>query len=525
MRTLFICAALIAGCLQSLRSQQQELKFNADGKFKIVQFTDLHYIYGDARSDLEQIGEVIDAEKPDLIIVTGDVIYGKPAEESMRAVVEQIAAKKTPFVILFGNHDDENGLSRAELFDIVKSYPCNLTTSAEGISGFGNGILPLKGANGRNAAVLYCLDSHAYSTIKNVEGYDYIKFDQIQWYRENSAAFTKQNNGAPLPSLAFFHIPLPEYAQAASDEKAVLIGTRKEKSCPPQLNSGLFAAMKEMGDIMGTFVGHDHDNDYAVLYKDILLAYGRYTGGNTVYNNLKPNGARVIELTEGERSIKTWIHLKGNQIIHTVNYPALSDTAEYTLQPGDLIFQEACSGQTEEAIKGVTESIGGYNFTHVGMVYKDERDSIQVIEAIPPRVKLTPLTDYLYPSGREAEACHPKSVVARLKPAYRHCIPQAVKEALLLLGQKYDYGYTLNNDKYYCSELIYDVLLKANGGTAVFPLNRMTFKADEAGEVLPEWTDYFRRLGIPVPEGEEGINPGAMSRSEVIEVVPVNLYR
>ncbi|OAV75094.1 hypothetical protein Barb7_01332 [Bacteroidales bacterium Barb7] len=55
---------------------------------------------------------------------------------------------------------------------------------------------------------------------------------------------------------------------------------------------------------------------------DILLAYGRYTGGNTVYNNLKPNGARVTELTEGERSIKTWIHLKGNRIIHTVNYPA-----------------------------------------------------------------------------------------------------------------------------------------------------------------------------------------------------------
>lgn len=37
---------------------------------------------------------------------------------------------------------------------------------------------------------------------------------------------------------------------------------------------------------MGMFVGHDHNNDYAVAYKEVLLAYGRYTGGNTVYNDL-----------------------------------------------------------------------------------------------------------------------------------------------------------------------------------------------------------------------------------------------
>ena len=64
--------------------------------------------------------------------------------------------------------------------------------------------------------------------------------------------------------------------------------------------------MKEQGDIMGIFVGHDHDDDYAVCWYDVLLAYGRYTGGNTVYNHL-PNGARVIELTEGQRQFKSWI--------------------------------------------------------------------------------------------------------------------------------------------------------------------------------------------------------------------------
>jgi hypothetical protein len=84
-----------------------------------------------------------------------------------------------------------------------------------------------------------------------VNGYDYIKFDQIQWYRENSKKFTEENNGVPVSSYAFFHIALPEYNQAASSESAILYGIRKEKACAPQLNSGLFAAMKEMGDVRG----------------------------------------------------------------------------------------------------------------------------------------------------------------------------------------------------------------------------------------------------------------------------------
>ena len=76
----------------------------------------------------------------------------------------------------------------------------------------------------------------------------------------------------------------------------------------------MFASMKEMGDILGVFVGHDHDDDYAVFWKGILLAYGRYTGGDTVYNNLS-NGARVIEMTEGSTNFRTWID--GGMTKHT----------------------------------------------------------------------------------------------------------------------------------------------------------------------------------------------------------------
>ena len=79
---------------------------------------------------------------------------------------------------------------------------------------------------------------------------------------------------------------------------AHLIGTRREKVCSPVLNSGLFTAMRTAGDVMGIFVGHDHNNDYTVYWQGILLGYGRYSGGNTVYNNLRA-GARVIVMHKG----------------------------------------------------------------------------------------------------------------------------------------------------------------------------------------------------------------------------------
>ena len=52
----------------------------------------------------------------------------------------------------------------------------------------------------------------------------------------------------------------------------------------------MFAAMYEGGDVMGMFAGHDHDNDYSVMWHGILLAYGRFGGGNTEYNTSIPRG-------------------------------------------------------------------------------------------------------------------------------------------------------------------------------------------------------------------------------------------
>ena len=213
-------------------AQKSELQFSKEGKFKIVQFTDVHFKYGNPASDvaLERINQVLDTERPDLVVFTGDVVYAAPADSGMLKVLEQVSKRKLPFVVTFGNHDDEQGLTRSQLYDIIRTVPGNLMPD-RGTALSPDYVLTVKSSSDskKDAALLYCMDSHSYSPLKDVKGYNWLTFDQINWYREQSAAYKTQNSGQPLPALAFFHIPLPEYHEAIRDENAAFRGTRMEE--------------------------------------------------------------------------------------------------------------------------------------------------------------------------------------------------------------------------------------------------------------------------------------------------------
>ena len=293
-----------------------ELRFDKKGQFKIVQFTDVHFCLGNPKSDiaLERIKEVIKFEKPDMVVFTGDVVYQAPAVEGMKTVLSIVSGAKIPFAVCFGNHDKEFDATNEQMYDMIRSLPYNLHPDrcASEVPDFD---LSVKGKDGKEKVVLYCIDSHSYNWTDKY--YEWITDEQIAAYRKASAAHTEANGGVPVPSLAFFHIPFPEFGIAASNQGAHLVGTRKEVCCCPDHNSGMFSTMKECGDMKAVFVGHDHDDDYAVMWDGILLCYGRYTGGDTVYNNLS-NGARVILLNE-DGKLDTWITLKGGRRINEVS--------------------------------------------------------------------------------------------------------------------------------------------------------------------------------------------------------------
>lgn len=306
--------------------QQTPLRFNKDGKFKIVQLTDIHYKYDDQANSqvgIDCINKVLDAENPDCVIITGDGVVSNESFKGWDIVLDLCISRNIPYAVVFGNHDDEYDHTRQELYDYIAKKKGSLMPQGLVQPLAADYVLTVKSAKDKNkdAALLYCIDSHSYTQVHSVPGYDWIKFDQIAWYRNQSKAFTEKNGGTPLPALAFFHIATPEFKDALMEDKNRVFGCKGEMVCCPTTNSGFFTSVKECGDVMGIFVGHDHDNDYAVAYKEVLLAYGRYSGGNTVYNDLNPNGARVIILKEGERTIDTYIRLANNEIESAVSFP------------------------------------------------------------------------------------------------------------------------------------------------------------------------------------------------------------
>lgn len=299
---------------------QNTLRFKK-GLFKIVQITDLHYKLGVKASEqgLACVREMVQTEKPDLVVVTGDIIYSAPADSTLSIVLKTFAQLGVPFCMTFGNHDYDFKTPAVALYNQMQKTPNCVMPVLQGKNT--DYSLPILSSNGkRTAAVLYCIDTHNKPAIGGIGGYQWISHNQLTWYRQRSMVYKQKNGGRPVPSLAFLHIPLPEFNYATANTQCPMYGSRLEKAYSPSINSGMFASIKEMGDIMGVFCGHDHDNDYAVSYFNVLLAHGRFSGGNTEYNHLK-RGARVIVLKEGKREFDTWIREVGGNVLYRTTYP------------------------------------------------------------------------------------------------------------------------------------------------------------------------------------------------------------
>jgi predicted phosphodiesterase len=306
-------------------SGNSNLRFNNNGKFKIVQFTDIHLIIEHEDKTAQAINvieTIIKKEKPDLVVLTGDVVTSDDEIKGWEIVSDPMIKAKTPWAAVFGNHDFEHGKTNKQMMDYIVTRPFNLSQHGpEEIPGVGNYTLEIFGAsNKKTATILYFFDSHNYTADKKDEQlgtYDWIKFDQVKWYRETSAKLTGKNNDKPFPALAFFHIPLPEYNAVTSFPTTV--GVKNEDVCCPNINSGVYDAFLECKDVMGVFTGHDHDNNYAGTLNDICLAYGCKTGFDS-YGDLD-KGARIIELYEGERKFDTRICTPDVPSKYAVSYP------------------------------------------------------------------------------------------------------------------------------------------------------------------------------------------------------------
>jgi len=217
--------------------------FTTDRDLKIMQLTDVHIGAGfmSQKKDswaLNAVATMISQEKPDLVIVTGDIAYPVPfqagtfnnlnATKIFATMMEKLGVYWT---FAFGNHDTEvySMYSRQVICDWYADQNFKyclfqaktIEEDKEGF-GYGNNVIKVRNSAGIVTEALVLFDSHSYTDgdyMGALWKYDNIHQNQIEWYVNEINAINTANHlidtAAPnVPSVAFFHIPLREYRKA-----------------------------------------------------------------------------------------------------------------------------------------------------------------------------------------------------------------------------------------------------------------------------------------------------------------------
>lgn len=150
-------------------------------------------------------------------------------------------------------------------------------------------------------------------------GYDYIKENQIHWY-EYMVKGIAESTGAPVESSLFIHIPLPEYNMAAKIYEPINDGFTKDENgnfgmlrepiCSPYYNSGMFEKIIELNSTKNVICGHEHKNNFSVLYRGVRLTYATKTGdGHDWVEDGSVCGGTVLEFDETDKLTVSPIYL------------------------------------------------------------------------------------------------------------------------------------------------------------------------------------------------------------------------
>ena len=292
-----------------------DLRFNEDGNIKIMQLTDLHYT-NDDEADHKTVAlmrQALKDEKPDFVIVTGDMVYGEHNLEFLPKVFAPLIESGCPWSFVFGNHDSEWGYSRTELLEAgMKMKGCIASHDSSSIDGVGNHVIEIKDKNNKTKWAIFAIDSGDYNPMEQVGGYACVTGNQINWYQNK--IYELKNKYGDFSALAFQHMAVPEHLDVFKYEKCY--GIKREGCGCPRVNSGLFYAMLEAGHTKGLFVGHDHANDYYGNLFGITLGYGRAGGYGTYGAPDHMKGARLFILNENNtESFETYVYLENGDVI------------------------------------------------------------------------------------------------------------------------------------------------------------------------------------------------------------------
>ncbi len=245
----------------------------------------------------DHIRSLIAQCRPDLIFITGDIVYGSfdHSGKVMEWFCSLMDSFEIPWAPIFGNHDNETqkGVKwQCEQFE--KSEFCLFRRG--NVSGNGNYTVGIA-VGDKLIRVLHMLDSNG---CKNSTDPEVIKEkgifpDQLELVSKNTALITASQDRS-VPAFIAFHIPVDTFKEieqkkgyAVPGEKpAYFIGVNVPvkdddfgfnlEDYKPIATDGHFIEFLKKNNIEAAFAGHQHKNCTCITYEGIKWVFGLKTG-------------------------------------------------------------------------------------------------------------------------------------------------------------------------------------------------------------------------------------------------------
>ena len=319
---------------------ERKICFPKGRKLRIMQVSDVQDMHFIRRAMVEMLERAYDTVQPDLVVLTGDNIHGNHLDEdrlgrktdefsvilrhmvdALYYVAEPIEKRGIPFCMIFGNHDDLNPVTKQEQADLYKDYPhfFGLNDSEPQLDCDTYNV-PIYTSDGEKIAFnLWMLDS-AGKDDGTGKGFEYVKAEAIEWYRRRSDALKAQNGGAPVPSLMFQHVPVPQVRELfipCGEDDPNAVKWRGPDGLPYKLDFeradgyadeypdvcdtdfGQLDAIRAQGDVCALVFGHDHANNFISELDGVKIIQTPAASFRS-YGTARARGVRVFEIGEDD---------------------------------------------------------------------------------------------------------------------------------------------------------------------------------------------------------------------------------
>lgn len=294
---------------------------NPDEDFVILNLTDIqlgeeNVFAKDGTYSFELITKLVNDLKPDLITLSGDNAWGYI---SYIETIELLESFGIPWAPVMGNHDGQGtGTEFWAAYKLSNAENCLFEFGPKDM-GYGNYIINIT-EKGKIVHTLFMMDTHGYADFEvdgeTVEGYDHLWDNQQEWYKWAVNGIKDLNGGEVVESTVIFHIPVREYeeawnqvsinkteenpyGEADTKNKLFLFGKQTEGCCPSPVNNGFFTLCKELGSTKNILVGHDHVNDFSVMYDGIRLSYSLKSGFGSYWTDQMIGGTTLSINSKG----------------------------------------------------------------------------------------------------------------------------------------------------------------------------------------------------------------------------------